>query len=326
MDRDEGYALLARRFLEAYGPATPRDLAYWGKVTVTDAKRAFSGQDGLEEVATSRGPMWALPGTADPPDPGEPVVRLLPVWENYLLGYEDREPAVPRPHDRMPGAGKPRGHRRRALVRPLAHRSPETTRSRSWSSPSPPGSRRASGGAGGRGRGRRPLPRRRGAAGGRAPGPAELAHDQVGTENSRATPSTRSQVSGVCSRPKSPMRSMTTRGGQLAVTVAAATPPAPISSTSVERGEDVCSSQQAADQVVPARVGRARRRRPPCRSASRRPPAPRCQRRTRPGPRRIRRCSLPRPALIGACSASSPPTAAISSTATPLSIARCFQT
>ena len=106
MDREQGYALLARRFLEAYGPATPRDLAYWGKVTLTDAKRAFSGQ-GLEEVATSRGRMWTLPGTADPPDPREPVVRLLPIWDNYLLGYEDREPAVPKPHDRLPGAGRP---------------------------------------------------------------------------------------------------------------------------------------------------------------------------------------------------------------------------
>lgn len=107
MDRDEGYALLAHRFLDAYGPATPRDLAYWGKVTVTDAKRAFADQERLEEVATSRGPMWALPGSAEPPAPSDPVVRLLPVWENYLLGYEDRTPAVPEPHDRTPGAGKP---------------------------------------------------------------------------------------------------------------------------------------------------------------------------------------------------------------------------
>ena len=107
LEPEEGYALLARRFLDAYGPATPRDLAYWGKVTVTDAKRAFADQDGLEEVETSRGPMWALPGSAEPPDPGDPVVRLLPIWENYLLGYEDRTPAVPVPHDRMPGAGKP---------------------------------------------------------------------------------------------------------------------------------------------------------------------------------------------------------------------------
>ena len=107
MDRDEGYARLARRFLEAYGPATPRDLAYWGKVTITDAKRAFADQDGLEEVETSREAMWALPGSSVPPDAGEPVVRLLPVWDNYLLGYEDRSPAIPAPHDRMPGAGKP---------------------------------------------------------------------------------------------------------------------------------------------------------------------------------------------------------------------------
>ena len=42
-------------------------------------------------MATSRGAeVWTLPGTVDPPSPhpGEPVVRLLPVWENYLLGYE----------------------------------------------------------------------------------------------------------------------------------------------------------------------------------------------------------------------------------------------
>ena len=102
LEREEGYALLARRFLEAYGPATPRDLAYWGKVTVTDAKRAFEDADGLEQVATARGPMWALPGPGRAAATrGEPVVRLLPVWENYLLGLRGPlagGPAAPRPH------------------------------------------------------------------------------------------------------------------------------------------------------------------------------------------------------------------------------------
>jgi Winged helix DNA-binding domain len=107
VERDEGYVRLARRFLEAYGPATPGDLAYWGKVTITDAKRAFANAGELEEVMTSRGPMRALPGTVEPAPSSGPVVRLLPVWENYLLGYEDRALAVPAPHDRMPGAGKP---------------------------------------------------------------------------------------------------------------------------------------------------------------------------------------------------------------------------
>lgn len=106
LDREQGYARLARRFLGAYGPATPRDLAYWGKVTVTDAKRAFENAGELDEVQTSAGPMWVLPGSHAPAPP-DPVVHLLPVWENYLLGYEDRSPAVPPPHDRMPGAGRP---------------------------------------------------------------------------------------------------------------------------------------------------------------------------------------------------------------------------
>jgi hypothetical protein len=107
LPREEGYARLASRFLAAYGPATPRDMAYWGKVTVTDARKAFEAVGDLERLGTELGDMWALAGTADVPELDRPVVTLLPVWENYLLGYEDRSPAVPPPHDRMPGAGKP---------------------------------------------------------------------------------------------------------------------------------------------------------------------------------------------------------------------------
>lgn len=107
LPREEGYARLARRFLAAYGPATPRDMAYWGKVTVTAARKAFEAVGDLERLGTELGDMWALAGAADVPELDRPVVTLLPVWENYLLGYEDRSPAVPPPHDRMPGAGMP---------------------------------------------------------------------------------------------------------------------------------------------------------------------------------------------------------------------------
>lgn len=106
-DRAEGYARLAKRFLAAYGPATPRDLAYWGKITLADARLGWEGAGDLAEVMTERGPMSALPGLLDPPSPDQPVVRLLPIWENYLLGYEDRDPAMPSAHARFPGAGRP---------------------------------------------------------------------------------------------------------------------------------------------------------------------------------------------------------------------------
>jgi hypothetical protein len=106
LEREEGYARLARRFLEAYGPASPRDLAYWGKVTLADARLGWESAGELVEVITERGPMWALPGRLDPPCPDQPIIRLLPIWENYLLGYEDRDPAMPPAHARFPGAGR----------------------------------------------------------------------------------------------------------------------------------------------------------------------------------------------------------------------------
>lgn len=107
LDRAEGYGRLARRFLAAYGPATHRDFAYWGKITIADAKLGWDGAGELEQVATERGPMSALPGRLDPPSLEQPLVRLLPIWENYLLGYEDRDPAMPAAHSRFPGAGRP---------------------------------------------------------------------------------------------------------------------------------------------------------------------------------------------------------------------------
>ena len=159
MDREEGYALLARRFLEAYGPATPRDLAYWGKVTLTDAKRAFAAPAGWRRSRPRAGRCGPCPATARPADRGEPVVRLLPLWENYLLGYEDRELACPSPTTACRAPASPRrpptalvfGHwrieRRRRLDR---------GRGRAVRARLPKGVRD---GARGRGRGRRPLPR-----------------------------------------------------------------------------------------------------------------------------------------------------------------------
>lgn len=86
--RDEALARLADRYLSGHGPATVHDLAWWSGLTVTEAKRAvvLAGdavdrlEDGLLVSAAA-----SDPGRADAPD-----VRLLPPFDELLLGYRDR--------------------------------------------------------------------------------------------------------------------------------------------------------------------------------------------------------------------------------------------
>jgi Winged helix DNA-binding domain len=87
--REAALAELGRRYRDAYGPAGARDLAAWSGVPMADARAAW-----LEDERT-------------PPPAGPPVVRLLPSFDTYLLGYRTRELAVAPEHARRvwPGGG-----------------------------------------------------------------------------------------------------------------------------------------------------------------------------------------------------------------------------
>ena len=103
-DRAGGtWGRLARRYLEAYGPATVQDFAYWGKVRISDARRGWEEVEDAVEVKTKHGPMTALPGLLDPPEPEAPSIRLLGTWDNYMLGHKGRVLSVRPGHgDRLP--------------------------------------------------------------------------------------------------------------------------------------------------------------------------------------------------------------------------------
>lgn len=85
-DRDGCLALLARRYLEGHGPATPVDLAAYAGITLTDARRCFdlvAADDHPVEDGPRRpaGDHWTelLP----PP-------RLLGMFDPVLHGWADR--------------------------------------------------------------------------------------------------------------------------------------------------------------------------------------------------------------------------------------------
>ena len=76
-------AELARRYFRAFGPATAADFATWSGLPSGTAVAAI--REELTEVAFDGRRGWSL-GSVDP----APGFRLLPMFDNYLLGYRDR--------------------------------------------------------------------------------------------------------------------------------------------------------------------------------------------------------------------------------------------
>lgn len=97
IERKDALAELAVRYLKAHAPARPADLAFWSGIRIGDANLAWKAiADRLVEVETERGARWVLRSAKNQEPRG--IVRLLPAFDEYLLGWKDREVAVSAEH------------------------------------------------------------------------------------------------------------------------------------------------------------------------------------------------------------------------------------
>jgi len=98
LSENEAYAELTRRYLSAYGPATPGDQAAWSGLPLSKTHAAWQRiEDELLEVETASSTVWMLKtqvSRLDELPPLTPIVRLLPRFDIYLLGYQKRDLAV----------------------------------------------------------------------------------------------------------------------------------------------------------------------------------------------------------------------------------------
>ena len=184
---------LARRWLEAYGPATADDLRWWAGWTKAQVRRVLTELKPAE-VDLDGVPGIVLAGDLEPPPETEPWAALLPALDSTPMGWQQREwflgehaarlfdrngnvgpdPVVGRPDRRRLGAGPGRADRL----------------------PLPGRRRRRRGGGGGR---------RRGAAGGHAGRrPADRPHprhDLAGAGTEQLTNATARVPSQACHFP-----------------------------------------------------------------------------------------------------------------------------
>ncbi|MGP3912400.1 winged helix DNA-binding domain-containing protein [Nonomuraea sp. 10N515B] len=89
-DRERALKELAIRYRRAHHPAAPEDLAAWAGLPLGQARAA-----------------WGLSAEEPPPDREGPGARLLPAFDEYLMGWRSRDPILAAEHAKQvfPGGG-----------------------------------------------------------------------------------------------------------------------------------------------------------------------------------------------------------------------------
>jgi hypothetical protein len=97
MKSDEALAELARRYFQSHGPATLKDFVGWSGLRLTVARKALElVKDEFQQETIAGQTCWEFPHEAMSEVPS-PTIHLLPAFDEYYLGYQDRR-AVLDPH------------------------------------------------------------------------------------------------------------------------------------------------------------------------------------------------------------------------------------
>jgi hypothetical protein len=103
LDRDEALAELAHRYFASHGPATVKDFSWWSGLPQRDGR---AGLDQLGEAFESSivdgVTFWHPASQPTPRARRQPVVRLLPNYDEYLGSYRDRGPTAGSSGQRFP--------------------------------------------------------------------------------------------------------------------------------------------------------------------------------------------------------------------------------
>jgi hypothetical protein len=94
MTREEALAALAERYFSSHGPAAYRDFAWWSGLPAAESRLALElAKDSLVSETIEAQTCWWHPAAVT--DSGEDSVHLLPAYDEYIIGYQERSAVLP---------------------------------------------------------------------------------------------------------------------------------------------------------------------------------------------------------------------------------------
>jgi hypothetical protein len=93
-DRGDALGELARRYFTGHGPATLRDFAWWSALKMGDARAGLeAAAPHLAREDAGGAEYWGPREKTRPPAAGS-TAQLLPGFDQFLLGYQDRDASL----------------------------------------------------------------------------------------------------------------------------------------------------------------------------------------------------------------------------------------
>jgi hypothetical protein len=94
-DRDEAFALLARKYFRSHGPATQEDFVWWSGLNVNDCRRAMAALGNELVSLRHQGSDFYVHRAARVRGFRSGGVLLIPAFDEYLIGYKSRHVVLP---------------------------------------------------------------------------------------------------------------------------------------------------------------------------------------------------------------------------------------
>nr|MBA3350647.1 winged helix DNA-binding domain-containing protein [Actinomycetota bacterium] len=86
---DEALAELTLRYFRGHGPATVKDFKSWSSLTLAEIKEGLGMVESRLEHEVIDGLAYWFAEPAQYPEPKSPTVRLLQVYDEYIMGYSE---------------------------------------------------------------------------------------------------------------------------------------------------------------------------------------------------------------------------------------------